>query len=444
LPKRLGAAGWVTGAFVGNVYLSTNFNMSGGWSEHGCVNWPLAEVSTYRAMDFLKRHEDMDVFLMVHYMDMHLPYKEPYAYRHLFWGEDPDFIGGYFLRATVLNVPGGKRKELKKYLEARYDQNLRYIDDQLDGLLRLAGQQAQVVFFADHGEEFFDHGDLEHGHSLYDELIRIPLAFWGPGVQAGRVSEPVSQLDIAPTILELLGFASGTTDGVSLMPYLKGERPSLGERPRAFGRPLYGEESWGSVVGSSKYMTRKGKEWIFDLASDPKEENNLKDADPVPGRKALAAGMGQEVVLAWRLTPVRGGGIVEVEVHVPGGVKLAWVGEDPLLKSEASLKQPSPETVIIRFDGTKGQQREVYIVPAGEIETLSPEVSVKVQSGSEVLLKAIPLTGEGELLAEIKAGGKTVQVTYAITPVPSGDALEAMDPELRAALEAMGYIARDE
>lgn len=447
LPGILSKKGWATGAFVGNVYLSTNFEMDRGWGEHSCINWPYAEVAVHRAVDFLNRHAGQDSLLMVHFMDMHLPYKEPYSYRHLFVEQDPPYLPSTFLRPTLMNAAGGHKAELRTYLMGRYDQNLRYIDDSLEALFKAVGPDATIVFFADHGEEFFDHGDLEHGHTLYDELIRVPLAIWSPGLSGRRVPEPVSLLDVTPTLLDLLGYGGASLDGYSLLKIAKGEADErFVNRPRAFGRPLYGEEAWGSVLNTSKYLQRKGGELIFDLQKDPQEEHNFRASrDPVPLRAAMAAGLNRPVVTAWRITPNRPGGKTTVDFTVPAGIAEAWVGEDPLAMSEATIERLDPTTVRIRFDGTLGQQREVYVLPQGNTEELSSTASIKIALDGVV---PVPLAGfsndgSGESLATLRVNGRNVQVTYAVVPRPEGKGTEGMDPELQTALQQLGYISRE-
>ena len=152
------------------------------------------------------------------------------------------------------------------------------------------------------------------------------------------------------------------------------------------------------------------------------------------------------VVRAWRLTPNRGGKTVEIEVSSPLGIARAWVGDDPLMKSEATLESPDPCTVRIRFDGSKGQQREVYVQPMGDLLAATAQASVRVpRAGMEAVpLKALPMDGEGEMLAELRVSGVSVQVNYAAVPVPLGRAVSGMDEEMASDLEALGYVEREE
>ena len=86
LPDRFAQAGWATAFLAGNVYLSSNFEMADDWGTHRVINWPNADVQVDRALAYLDEHEDRPVFLMLHLMDMHLPYTEPPSYRNRFAG----------------------------------------------------------------------------------------------------------------------------------------------------------------------------------------------------------------------------------------------------------------------------------------------------------------------------------------------------------------------
>jgi arylsulfatase A-like enzyme len=84
-----------------------------------------------------------------------------------------------------------------------------------------------VVLMADHGEEFGDHGSVAHGHTLYDELVHVPLIIAGPGIPAGRkIAIPVQNIDVFPT-LAALAFRGivPTAQGTSLLPVMQARTP---------------------------------------------------------------------------------------------------------------------------------------------------------------------------------------------------------------------------
>jgi arylsulfatase A-like enzyme len=145
-----------------------------------------------------------------------------------------------------------------------------------------------VVVTSDHGEEFQEHGGLLHGRTQFQELLRVPLILAGPGVPQGRViPDPVHGVDVAPTLLALMGIeADVARDGLDLSPLLAGR--SL---PGAEGRLLYGEADHTNVVDGApvldiKRMVRDGTEKLhldrhtgatalYDLAHDPRETRDL-------------------------------------------------------------------------------------------------------------------------------------------------------------------------
>src|SRR5206468_635688 len=152
-----------------------------------------------------------------------------------------------------------------------------------------------VVFTADHGEEFREHGQLAHGTSLYNELIRVPLIVLVPGQRGGRVvRDNVSLVDVAPTLLALLGLPPEPRfEGRSLVPLLTGDAPGadvVAELPPISSSPLdLGRHSLALVRGSVKLVVprktgfAKMRPMLFDLATDPGEAR----PDP-PGTAALA------------------------------------------------------------------------------------------------------------------------------------------------------------
>ena len=112
-----------------------------------------------------------------------------------------------------------------------YDGDLRANDDQMKLLWEKLqedgwGEEFVFVFTSDHGEEFFEHGGTSHGYSLYDEMIRVPLMIYAPGLlpEGVRVRTPVRSLDLFPTLCDLLGFEiPETVVGESLVPLIHGE-----------------------------------------------------------------------------------------------------------------------------------------------------------------------------------------------------------------------------
>ena len=447
LQNRFAKAGWSTGMIAGNVYLSSNFEMADGWGTHRCINWPQGSVQVNRGLQFLDDHKDQPSFLLLHLMDMHLPYTEPFTYRHKFAGETPKELGDdYFLRNEITRVAKKMGESGQQYVRDRYDNNLLYLDDQVDRILSRLHEDATVMIVSDHGEEFWDHGGFEHGHTLFDELLRVPLILKGTEVTAGQFDAPTSLLDVAPTLAGLAGLDTAGMVGADLRGLANGSATTIFEaRPQAFGRPLYGLRKWGSLDQGLKYTVSEGSESIYNLSNDAQETNNLIDTeDPAPSREALSTALERPVVPVWRITPsrVRSGDPVRVTIRQP--MRGSWVGDDPTMNGRASIKIED-EKWVARWPKQRGQV-EVFAIPP---QPLPDTIDVDLKVGSKTETYTINLkdrapvpTGSPDTLLKARLGGRSLVFTTGWAPVPSelDSAIEGFDEEVAGDLESIGYI----
>lgn len=187
------------------------------------------------------------LFLWVHLYDAHYPYRpvEPYASRHE--GEP-------------------------------YDGEIAMLDAQVGRLVdAFAGQPTVFVIVGDHGEALGEHGESTHGMFVYEATQRVPLVISGPGVAPAVVDEPVSLVDVLPTILDIVG--------VSIPPDLDG-RPV----PSGAPRPVYAEtyqnrDRFGiaphlGVVDGPLSLIATPKPELYDVVADPHQANDLASARP--------------------------------------------------------------------------------------------------------------------------------------------------------------------
>ena len=167
-------------------------------------------------------------------------------------------------------------------------------------------QNTLVVFTSDHGEEFYDHKSVGHGHSVYEELLRVPLIMRLDGVlPAGhRVHQPVELIDVSPTILDLLGLEiPDTMQGQSLLGYIENpETPPRANSLASSAKPLktaLRHGRWKLIHRSTGWIAKEGVQ-LFDLTQDPQEKRDVSLEQPVV-TEALRQ------MLAWHLerdTPV--------------------------------------------------------------------------------------------------------------------------------------------
>jgi membrane-anchored protein YejM (alkaline phosphatase superfamily) len=230
-----------------------------------------SEALTACGLAMIREARGRPLFLWLHYADAHAPYVEH--------PETP----------PTDNSP-----------RARYDGEVRYIESHLAGLFgnidRTIGlDDTLVVLTADHGEEFGEHDGAFHGATLYEEVLRVPLLFAGRGIAPREAPESVSLLDVAPTLLELVGAAPlAGAEGRSLAAAIRGEplaeRPTLAETVRA-ERPRR-----AIVDGRYKlvYGARARTYSLYDLDADPLEQHVITD-EHLDVTRRLAAAMGAPV-----------------------------------------------------------------------------------------------------------------------------------------------------
>jgi hypothetical protein len=423
LPATFGAAGWRTVALVSNPWLGRESGWAEGWSSHSLRAGARAAPLADEALQALSA-ADQDTLLLLHFMDTHLPYKEGAPYDTLFAGDTPEELRRPWNGATLRNLhPTPERAAvLHDYVSARYDQNIRAVDDAVGRVLDALGPDDTVLLFADHGEELWDHGGVEHGHSVHEELLHIPLVLRGPGVPQGEEAAPVSLLDLAATVTDLAGLPAGPLGGRSL---LQGGSAA----PPVFGWTLYGEERFGLLRGDDKWELRGSGPRRFDLAADPHE----RDALPERGDEAdlLATALGRPVGPVWRLAApgtLDSGSLPEATftLEAEGGVRAAWPRADWLGRAAAPLVTAQQ----VRLERGPGEHipHELF-VQAGP-----GKITVQMTVGPTVY--TAESTGGTQVFGPRGHEARLDLVRFPSEP----PALRTVSDEGAAALQALGYV----
>ena len=192
-----------------------------------------AEWTSGSVLSWIENHKDRDFFLFIHTYQPHNPFACPPPFNTMFLDDDAEWK-----EIDLLTHIGGKEGVFKNLSERErkniiglYDAEIRYTDEKLIKPLIMKLKetglydQTTLILTSDHGEEFYDHHGWEHGHSLYDELLKVPLIikFSDSEYARKRIPNIVRLIDIMPTILEILGIKrSGLDlDGKSLLPILR-------------------------------------------------------------------------------------------------------------------------------------------------------------------------------------------------------------------------------
>jgi arylsulfatase A-like enzyme len=197
-------------------------------------------------------------FVYLHYMDPHQPY---HARRP--WHRPPATADRYSIN------------------RAAYDSEIGWVDAHLRKAFERLGVDTStlVVFTADHGEEFGEHGSGSHRFKLYSELTRVPLFLHHPSVAPRRVRANVSIVDVLPTLRSILGLPASEQDaGIDLTTFYAEAGEATAERALFASRTT--GMAWKRSVVRGRYKlieTRPGGIELYDLESDPGEQRNLVD-----------------------------------------------------------------------------------------------------------------------------------------------------------------------
>ncbi len=238
------------------------------------------------------RSSPRPALLYLQYMEPHAPYDPPEPFRARYAPGADDEHRGTKLNDELVSLRWYLlTKDDVQLLQSLYDAEVAAVDAQLRQLfaeLEWRGflDDAFVVVTADHGEEFWDHGNLTHGITLYNESVRVPLLVLGPGVAKGRrVEENVSLVDLAPTLIDLLGLPREPRfEGRSLAgllrgagaPAAEGTEPEIVLQLEATGYGMDTREQVAGIVrGTTKVLLRSnGLTEAYDLAKDPGEHDS--------------------------------------------------------------------------------------------------------------------------------------------------------------------------
>lgn len=287
LGEVLKDAGYQTASFLANGYVSDKFGFNQGWDSY--TNYIREKRSSnadnvYRdAAKWVEEHKKQPFFAYIQTIDPHVPYDPPQELISLYHPEP--YAGPINPRSTADQL--GKAKLVppklslndadRAYLEALYDGEVTYHDTYLGGFidrLKRLGlyDNTLIVVTADHGEEFYDHQSYGHGHSLYQELIRVPWVLRYPGAPPRRISGTVGTVDIAPTVLSSVGVpVPPVMEGVDRLPQILGaSTPALSAAVSDFL-----DDRRALRAGRWKLVLRGLTPTLFDLERDPEELTEL-------------------------------------------------------------------------------------------------------------------------------------------------------------------------
>jgi arylsulfatase A-like enzyme/cytochrome c-type biogenesis protein CcmH/NrfG len=274
LASALKQDGYQTGAVIGAAVLDSRFGLNRGFDfyyDHfdfsrldeanlDQMERP-ANVVADAALDWLAKNSQKKFFLWMHLYDPHFPYNPPEPYRH-------------------------------EYASHPYDGEIAFADEQVGRLFRYLKDKGiykntLIVLCGDHGESLGEHGEKTHGFFIYNSTMHVPLIIRLPdNAQSKVVTDPVSLVDLMPTVLETLGVPiPAQVQGHSLLAAIRAERSDDQHARTNRERTLYAETflprihfNWSELRGTenAKYhFIDAPRPELYDLANDPGEVHNL-------------------------------------------------------------------------------------------------------------------------------------------------------------------------
>lgn len=295
LAEQLRDRGYVNGAVVTNPFNGMRYGMHRGFdrffdlSRSALRAFALRRASLLRpvvpagrdgaaevgdaALTLLESMAGGSFFLWLHYLDAHTPYAaDPAGFDPLGECEMPTCFNAWSqVRAGSMTLDANDRSTIRKL----YTTDLLHLDEQLErvfGALETQGilDEALVIVLSDHGEEFWEHGGVEHGATFYEEVVHVPFMAWVPGRQGATVSHGV---DIAAVPEAVLAWV----DHGSLGPL----EPGSPDRLTAMGSVLFSGDGAACTDGRFKAIRLVGQATrMYDLAADPGETVDIAAREP--------------------------------------------------------------------------------------------------------------------------------------------------------------------
>lgn len=285
---------FATASFIANGFVSRHYGFDRGWDHY--TNYIREARSTTahtvfgEALAWIAEHREERFFVYIQTIDPHVPYDPPDDVLQLYYSGEYD--GPIRPRRTAFHLADFKTGALTltardhRRLEALHDGEIDYHDREMTHFvarLRELGLYDDVIFVvtSDHGEEFMEHGSYGHGHSIFQELLHVPLMVrWNGVIDPRRIGPTVSTLDIAPTILEATGIdIPEVFEGRSLLSTARGHaRPGPAI---AFSDKL--DDRRVATAAGYKLVVRGNLTWaFFNLRSDPGEQEQIESGARYP------------------------------------------------------------------------------------------------------------------------------------------------------------------
>ena len=292
--EALKKAGYKTGMFSSNGYISSKWGFDRGWDiNRNFIRESLPNGSEYlwkTAKTWLTPLVAKKQFLYLATIEPHVAYTPKKEFLAKYW--DKPYGGPIKMSLSGVQlglIKGGKLKindTDKAYLEALHDAEISQSDAAFATFiadLKTMGiyDKSAVIVVSDHGDQFYEHGSVGHGDTVYQELVHVPLIVRAPGLlpKGHVVHADVEAMDVFATLLDLAGVDPGPgVQGTTLVPLAFDETPA---RPRA-ALTVDGQVARGLKVERYRLVHRgPGRMELYDELADPREQKDVAADRPI-------------------------------------------------------------------------------------------------------------------------------------------------------------------
>jgi len=303
LPELMQKGGYKTAGISPHHLLGKERGFGRGFDNYYHLVGATSEEVVKRALQWLDANAENPTFLFCHLMDTHAPYRPPahLVSRYYPPGVRPMKGGMAEMLSIMEHWPAPEAAQALEAVKALYMAEIERSDRALEKLIRFLQKKrldrnTMIVIVSDNGEEFMEHGLMNHGFSLHEQQIRIPMIFSWPGkISAGvLINDYVSLVDLMPTILSFAGLEiPDKLNGSSLRSILKNGKDealdsAINDRAIFIETTRRGPDQMAVIKDAVKYIESpdfniNGSEMgarLYDLKSDPLERYDLKNDLP--------------------------------------------------------------------------------------------------------------------------------------------------------------------
>jgi arylsulfatase A-like enzyme len=360
--EYLAGVGYDTGAFISAAPVRANTGLGRGFAEFNAdqQKGPRdADKTTDEALEWLEsRTGDQPIFLWVHYYDPHPPYHAPDPYYGHFQMDEE--MAAYMESNAFLVGSDHRTRRALKYAN-RYDEEVLFMDTEFGRLMKRLRRRSQwpntvIVVAGDHGEGLNQHRQMGHGRVWYEQL-HSPLIMRIPWEKPRRVAEPVSTVDIFPTLLGEIDLPDeqrwlSQVSGRDALAEGNEERPLLSVS--SMRRYKFGEDRiWALSTPEWKYVeSEHGKQKLFDLRTDPLELENVIGQHPEIAEKMATQISEMKAVQYARREQVGGGGLRKASQEQIAALEALGYVAGAADREAAAEEEADQETEALEDTGT--------------------------------------------------------------------------------------------